>query len=283
MIDYREFRPSAALSAAIECYWEMTGEPGAEAPIERILPDGCVEMVLHRDDPFRTYGEDGTSRPQPRSLVVGPATRFLLIQPPARVGTFGIRFRPGGAPLLLEMPLSELAERSAPLEALLGAAGRRLADRIGEATGADRKVKVAEMAMLERLGRRRASRHGAPIRPMVSALLGARGRMPVASVARQAGLSMRQIERRFLDEVGLGAKALARLARFQSAIGRASRERPIAWADLAYDGGYSDQAHLIREFREFSGETPRTLARSQGPLSRRFTSPERLRAFFAAG
>ena len=58
------------------------------------------------------------------------------------------------------------------------------------------------------------------------------------------------------------------------------RRQAVEWAEVATDCGYSDQAHLIREFRAFSGETPLTLRRAQGPLSRQFTSPQRLRSFF---
>ncbi|HKQ96300.1 MAG TPA: DUF6597 domain-containing transcriptional factor, partial [Candidatus Polarisedimenticolia bacterium] len=115
-IDYRELRPSPALVGAVECFWSMEGAPGPDAPIERILPDGCVEVVFHLGDPFRAFTEAGRSEAQPRRFVVGPATRFLLIQPPVRVATFGIRFRPAGARLLLEMPLHEIAGRSVPLD-----------------------------------------------------------------------------------------------------------------------------------------------------------------------
>ncbi|HKQ96499.1 MAG TPA: helix-turn-helix domain-containing protein, partial [Candidatus Polarisedimenticolia bacterium] len=143
------------------------------------------------------------------------------------------------------------------------------------------RVRAAEAALLERL-RRARPRQGVSVRPMVAALLRSRGRLKVAELARRAGLSTRQVERRFLDEAGLGAKAMARLVRFQSVLDAAGRGEPIEWAGVAFDGGYADQAHLIREFREFSGETPRTLAASQGRLSRQFTSPERLRGYFAA-
>lgn len=283
MLDYREFRPAAALGAEIECYWSIGGAPEIDAPIERILPDGCVEAIFHLDEPFREFAEDGRSRRQPANLVVGPATRFLLIQPPSRVRTVGIRFRPAGARFLLPIPMHTIAGRSAPIDDLLGPAGRRLRESAGDAADAEGAVSALEREMLDRL-RLRPSPTGARIGSMVGAILRSRGRLPVAELARRAGLSARQIERRFLDEVGLTAKALSRLARFQAvmgaATGRADRTS-FDWAGLAFDCGYSDQAHLIREFREFSGETPRSLQRSQGDLSRRFTSAERLRAFFA--
>jgi AraC-like DNA-binding protein len=259
----------------------MEGAPGEGAPIERILPDGCVEVIVHLDGTFRTFEEDGRARAQPRALVVGPAARFLLIQPPSHVSSFGIRLRPGGARMLFPMPLHVIARRAVPLDDLLGAAGDRLVERLGNAAGAQARVRAAETAMLDHL-RRLRPRPGSGIRPMLRAILGARGRLPVAEVARQAGISTRQVERRFLDDVGLGAKSFSRIVRFQSVLDAAGRQEPIEWAGVASESGYADQAHLIREFREFSGETPRTLQRSQGRLSRQFTSPDRLRAYFAA-
>jgi AraC-like DNA-binding protein len=243
VIAYREFRPRPALVEHVECYWVMSGAPGPDAPIERILPDGCVEVVFHLDEPFRAFSAEGRPCLQPKAFVVGPSKRFLLIQAPRRLSTLGIRFRPAGARLLVPMPLHEIADQSAPLDDLIGGpAARRLAEKVGNASAIERRIQAVETALLDRLDRPARRRSSGHVGVMIREILRSRGQVRVAEIAR--------------------------------------RER-VEWAGVAADCGYSDQAHLTREFRSFSGETPVTLQESQGQLSRQFTSPERLRAFFA--
>jgi AraC-like DNA-binding protein len=73
-------------------------------------------------------------------------------------------------------------------------------------------------------------------------------------VARQAGMSERQFRRRCLEESGLAPKQLCRVLRFRRAC--ALGERGLPWGLIAAEAGYFDQAHLIRDFREFTGNTP---------------------------
>ncbi|MGH9662021.1 MAG: helix-turn-helix domain-containing protein, partial [Bryobacteraceae bacterium] len=83
----------------------------------------------------------------------------------------------------------------------------------------------------------------------------------VARLARETGMSERQLERAFADRVGISPKLLARIDRFQRAL-RAVEEAGVSGAAVAADLGYYDQAHLIRDFREFTGSTPSRLEMS---------------------
>jgi AraC-like DNA-binding protein len=86
------------------------------------------------------------------------------------------------------------------------------------------------------------------------------GRLPLADLARFAGLSQRQLRRVFLENTGLAPKVFCRVLRFRglvehvvSNVASSGEER---WAELALDHGYYDQSHLTNEFRELSGLTP---------------------------
>src|SRR6185295_20383896 len=95
------------------------------------------------------------------------------------------------------------------------------------------------------------------------------GRITVDALASRCNLSGRQLERRFLDDVGLPPKRLARIVRFQRALAVLSaRERG---ADLAFRLGYADQAHFIRDFREFAGHTPMQHPALESALTTLFT------------
>jgi transcriptional regulator GlxA family with amidase domain len=103
----------------------------------------------------------------------------------------------------------------------------------------------------------------------VEEMLRAGGLVEIGDVAAGVGLSPRQFERRFRAEVGLPPKLFCRIQRFQR-IFQALESGPAKWADVAVDCGYYDQAHLIRDFRAFAGETPVELMAEDTDLARHF-------------
>src|SRR5262249_51822083 len=91
----------------------------------------------------------------------------------------------------------------------------------------------------------------------------ARGGVGVQKVAAALGVGERWLERAFARQVGYAPKTLARVVRFQSAVRLVQTSAPRPWIEIAYDAGYADQAHLVREFRALAGVTPVAYAREQ--------------------
>jgi AraC-like DNA-binding protein len=78
----------------------------------------------------------------------------------------------------------------------------------------------------------------------------------VAGLAEHVGLSVRQLERQFRDQVGMSPKALSRLTRFEAAQHRIFEAEQVSFTRLAHDLGFADQAHFTREFRAFAAQSP---------------------------
>jgi transcriptional regulator GlxA family with amidase domain len=78
----------------------------------------------------------------------------------------------------------------------------------------------------------------------------------IGRLAREVGWSHRHLIARFKQQVGLGPKTAARLVRFDEVLRRLDERRPLDWGLVAVEAGYADQAHLIRDFRQFTGTTP---------------------------
>ena len=105
-------------------------------------------------------------------------------------------------------------------------------------------------------------------------LVSSDGAVPIGLLARQAGWSHKHLITKFRQQIGLTPKTAARLLRFEHAWRQLSGGEPAHWDRLAADGGYADQSHLIREFREFTGGTPADfLARSIPAAPREPASP----------
>ncbi len=78
----------------------------------------------------------------------------------------------------------------------------------------------------------------------------------VAELAERVGLSVRQLERQFRDQVGMSPKSLSRLTRFEAAQHRIFETEALSFTRLAHELGYADQAHFTREFRAFAAQSP---------------------------
>ncbi len=278
-MQYRERRVRPPLDGFLECFWFLQGEAAPEErQVQRIVPDGCLEMIVHLGDPFARITPGGRPERQEPSFLVGQMTGCLLVRPGARVDTFGARFRPGGLTAFLSAPADELTDRFTPLPLLWGGAARRLEEALGEARGDEERVRVAERFFRGLLDRGRGC--DPALREAVGEILGRRGQVDLAGLSRRAGLGERQLERRFRTAVGVAPKLLCRMVRFQEVLRRLQDPGPLSWVEIALDCGYFDQSHLIRDFRAFAGAAPARYLGFETELARHFRSPRRLAAFF---
>ncbi|HEX6105626.1 MAG TPA: AraC family transcriptional regulator [Gemmatimonadales bacterium] len=241
---YAEIVPGPALAPWVECYWSIRATCPGAVP-NRVLPDGCVDLIV---------GVDGA-----RPFVVGTMRAAVVFPLAGRVDLFGVRFRPGGAAALLDLPLVELTDLRVPLEEIWGPAAGVLGDAV-EPGSLGARASRAEAVLRARLGGWRERADELLARQAVALLRRARGGVGVRELAAALGVGERRLERAFGQAVGLGPKAFARVLRFRRAVDAVQRGRAAGgesgWAALAAETGYADQSHLIREFRALSGLTP---------------------------
>ena len=246
---YREFAPGGEASRFVECYWELQGtEPGE---VQRVVPDGHPELILNFGEPFAAL-HDGRWQTQPRCFLAGQITGPLLLRTSTAAHILGVRLRPAGAGQLLGMPAQELTDRTVPLDDL---GLKHLIER--------RDLGGIERALLER--KRTATTRWSIARSRLLA-----GPCDIAAAAGQLGISPRQLERHFKARVGMSPKLFARIQRFQRVFRAFETRRLIGWMPRL-ECGYYDQAHLIRDFRDFAGEPPAALLAGD-ELARHFLS-----------
>jgi len=275
---YREFQVAPPLSKNVECLWLLEGADWQESPApERLLPDGCVELILNFGDLFREHKEAGRSELQPSRFVVGQMTQPVLVSPTGPVQLLGIRFAPGGTLPFFPVPPGELTNRIAPLADVAGALDRELSRRPYDARGLPEKIAIVESLLLRQMSAKEEK--GASLQNAISEIVNSGGQISVDRLASDLGISGRQLERRFLSEVGLGPKLLCRILRFQQVF-RAVEREDKNWAGIAADCGYYDQAHLIRDFRQFAGQTPSVLFEHFTRFTEVFTRKQRRSDFY---
>lgn len=253
-MDYQTYPPSALLSDFVKCYWTLSADKEENPERQRIVPDGCMEMIIHFGDLFRQYTAEGDSFIQPRSFVFGQLTKQLEIAPTGVTGIMAVRFHPDGFTPFCTMPLSDMTNRPVSLTELYGQEGEDLERSIVSNPRYDKSIETLETFLLNRLkDKDNIDRLTAS---SVDALLALRGQLSIDGLAEQQGTSRRQLERRFAATVGLSPKQLAKIVRLQYALKGLEQKQFDNLTSLAMEYGYFDQAHFIKDFKEFTGVTP---------------------------
>ena len=269
---YCEIKPQPQLRRFVECFWTLESDQSDSNTSETpILPDGCVELILNCGAPFQQTRENGERVAQPARFLVGQMTRPVKIAPTGFVELIGIRFHPGGTMPFFKPPLSELTNRIIELGGLDSALESELRETLAISPALAGRINAIESC----LTRRAQAFSGDPrLLEITANAVRICGRITIERLADSAGISARQLERRFLVEVGLGPKLFCRILRFQEVF-RAVADDKAGWAALAVDCGYYDQAHLIRDFQEFAHQTPAVLLAQSAGLTGAFTRRHR--------
>ncbi|QXJ25457.1 helix-turn-helix domain-containing protein [Actinomadura graeca] len=229
---YREL--PAPRRSGLVCSWTAALPPDAAPFVQRVLPDGCVDLIWS-DAGILLAGPD--TGPMPAAMRPGDAV-------------VAVRFAPGLAPPVLGVPADAVRDGRLPLREVWGADADRLAAEVAAAVP-DARPGVLVAGVTARAAR------AAPSDPLVPAVVSGLARSSVRAVSDALGLGERQLRRRSLAAFGYGPKTLQRVLRFQRALRLARAGRPLA--DVALAAGYADQAHLAHEVRDLAGEPIRGL------------------------
>lgn len=255
---YLEVAPSPRLASLVERYWILEGT-GSGLP-EPVLPDGRTELIFHYGAPFTRHTEDGTSEAQPAAIFAGQITGPVFLSHRLPAGVAAIRLKPAAARAALGIPASEFTGQVAPLSAIVGEVSY-LCERLAEAACDAERIALLEAWLLAR----QPGHPRAEVEAAVATILGTGGTVTVEALTTVTGLGRRQLERAFLQEVGLSPKTLARIVRFQRSVRLVRRGQPLG--EVALVCGFYDQAHMALDFRRFALAPPSARLNAEGALS----------------
>lgn len=253
-MDYLEVAPPSELLPCVKFLWQMRSSLSLPtASPSRVLPDGCVDLVIHVGDPPVEEDSARTANAT-RSYVVGPLLRSVDVRLAGRVHVAGVCLRPGGVSSLLGMPASALANQVVALREVSDALAAQLENELRSEAPGQVLTRLAGELVRRYRGRLALDRIAAEAVRLIQL---SKGAVSVAGLATTLGTSVRQLERSFDRHVGLSPKVFSRVARFDQVVRRLRSGRDgVPWCALADEYGYYDQAHFVHEFSAFGNMTP---------------------------
>ncbi len=244
--EYREHPFKDLDSRCIEAFWSFRPTQRAH---HKVLPDGRIDLLV------RFKLKDNGTVSDVRPIIAGPAERFTTVPAGPGTGFFGVRFRPGWGGTCLRISPSDIRDTALVGSDAVPVLGALAAPLLHATTTAQLKSRLIRAAQTL-AGRARHEEPHARVIAALDLLDRSEGRQLVAALARDIGTSVRTLRRDFSMTVGLSAKTFASILRFQRTMRLALARPSMQLAELAIRGGYSDQAHMTREFRDLGGFTP---------------------------
>ena len=247
-MSYRQFLPSPALAPYIDAYWTVTDKETAPVA-EKIMPDGCVDIILNLGEEFQT---DDLLMKNRHSYLVGTMTRYKEIVHPAGVHLVGIRFKPAAFPFFYNFSsLHEITDKTVEFD-------KRSTPEINEYSG-DIKDQIIDLDRFfsDKLS---LSYPKQSLSTIIADIKHIRGQITVDVLAKRHFISRRQLERHFRLYVGISPKEFINFIRYQSALERIRNNRAgNSLLDIAFECGYYDHAHLSNEIMKYTGAPPSSL------------------------
>jgi AraC-like DNA-binding protein len=232
-------RPPADLAEWIEHFWSVSWDlPGCDPFLQQTLPHPNIHVVFEAS----------------RSGIAGVTTKRFSRTLEGESRVFGIKFRPGGFRPFLGKPAATLNDRVVPIESVFGSEGASWESAMLSLKEEETQIETASVFLRARLPE--ADENVALAARLVALILDDREIRSVSDLTRCTKMGTRSLQRLFRDYVGASPKWVIRRYRLHELVERLKAGEALDGAQMALDLGYSDQAHLINDFRSIVGYSP---------------------------
>lgn len=236
-----------------------------------ILPDGIKDVVTpYPPTPFQSlifYCNNPVSMgriakvdfdKQPLTVLIGPQFSLVNIKVYHQLRAIRVDFLPGGIYRMLGIPMHELFDSGFDALDLFGAEMRSINEQVQHVSDLEEGKNIVEKFLLSRVAGLKAI---LPFDSAMRILLNNDGKMPIEKTAQLSCLSMKQFERKCKERIGMNPKMYARILKFSKAYRLHEACPRLNWTKIAYEAGYFDQMHMIKDFKVFAGVNPSVIER----------------------
>lgn len=259
-------KPCDALSPYVKQYWGLENcLPGGEEHVQRIVPNGLMELTFyHANKPVLINHHQQSIE---HTILSGHCTGPYDLVISGELLMFSVSFNPLGASMFFNLPMKEFFGCIVPARYLWKEAIDRLEGILAETRDFNQKVRLMEEFLMGRLSLKEDVYSHVRMQESIGLINQNKGIVDVDKLASSACWSRKQYERNFQDIIGTSPKQFMRIVRFQHALHYKSQHPLATLAQLAYESGFFDQSHMINEFKDLAGVTPRQYFAECEPVS----------------
>lgn len=190
---------------------------------------------------------------QPLTVLTGPQFTRINVKVRRQLKAIRVDFLPGGIHRLLAIPMHELFDKGFDAEEVFGNEMKYLDEQLQQITQLEAGKKMVEKFLLNQVSKLKEI---LPFDAALKMLLENSGCMSIEQTASFACLSLKQFERKCNERIGMNPKTYARILRFSKAYRLHEALPGLSWTKIAYEAGYYDQMHMIKDFKTFAGVNP---------------------------
>lgn len=250
MEQFQIIQPSKLLRTYVKQYWFLVID-NAERSSQRYVPSGCAMLAFHRGDKIYSTLHQQI---QPRSSLCGQSALYTDTVYSGNLNLITIVFQSVAARPIFGIPMNGLRDKNIDVELLGDSSLIDLEKRLMDAEDNHLCVHLIEQYLLNKLygfTSDRFDRMNAVVQSINN------GQHDIVELSQTACLGYKQFKRVFSEYTGLNPKEYLQITRFRKALHSLHAGSQTHLSQLAYDWGYCDKSHLIKDFRTFIGYTPK--------------------------
>lgn len=255
-MEYKTYNPKETLAKKVKFYWSLEDfENTIPHSKERVFPDGCIELIFHYGDLFKKISTNTNSEIQPKSFIHGQITKYIELEATGKIGVFSSRFNPSGLQSFIDFDVSKITDTIITVDEVWPKDGKELEHAILHATDNETRVTILEVFLESKINYQQ--KNTTDIDFCVEKIIYSNGIISIENATQDQTIGKRQLERKFQSTVGLNLKKFSRIIRFNYALHLIEKKDFSNFTTVAYEGGFYDQAHFIKDFKYFTGLNPK--------------------------
>jgi YesN/AraC family two-component response regulator len=236
---YQEIKPSKGLDELIDSFWVFSKNNASEN--FKVLPDTCADLVFDLN--------------QSKGFLSGVMTNYQRMKLATESNLIGIRFKTEKFGSLSKIPLYETKNLRVELSEIFPTKNLVRLSQLNELESITDKVNFLEN-FIETSFKKNYERRDQMILSVAKNIRILNGNLNIGDLAKSHHLSLRQLERRFKNYIGLTLKEFSNIVRFNNAKKTIATSTSTSLLEIAFDMGFFDHSHMTYEFKRISGENP---------------------------
>jgi AraC-like DNA-binding protein len=246
--------PHPALRPFVKAYWYLYVSHSNPVPRSNTPTPEQAIYFYPKSPPIALSKEGAVVQSPPDNIIIGQSISRIDMMVPNNYLMFKIIFQTGGFYRLFGIPMTVFENSWVESTLVLGSPIKELREQILNAKSFEEMVKFSELFLLKKVVNYRFDK--LPIDSVMQQMGKQIGGFSLDKLADEACLSGRQFERKFLERTGVTPKLFSRIIRFNQIMKMRNQNTKDSWLKIAYDCGYFDQNHLLRDFKMFTGLVP---------------------------